>query len=179
MEELLQFIFGELDNRGINYMLSGSVALNSYTVPRFTRDIDIVIELQETNFDSFADIFTNRACYFHRESTQEAVFRQGMFNIIDWESGFKVDFIIKKENLFHQSEFSRKQRKIILGNTAGWVISPEDLVIAKFIWIQDVFSEQQLLDIRNLLTDNAQLDADYIKRWIFQLGLTNFNLFEP
>ena len=38
MEELLRFIFGELDNQGINYMLSGSMALNSYTVPRFTRD---------------------------------------------------------------------------------------------------------------------------------------------
>lgn len=176
MEELLRFIFGELDNRDINYMLSGSIALNSYTVPRFTRDVDIVIELQELNFGSFADIFANRSCYFHRESAQEEVSRQGMFNVIDWESGFKMDFIIRKENPFHQSEFSRKHRKTILGDVEGWVISPEDLIIAKLLWIQEIFSEQQVRDIRNLLTDNTQLDIPYVKYWITTLALTDFNL---
>jgi hypothetical protein len=87
--------------------------------------------------------------------------------------------ILKKENQFHQSEFSRKQRKLILGNVEGWVISPEDLIIAKLIWIQQVFSEQQTRDIRNILTDNLKLDMNYIKHWITVLNLTDFNLLEP
>ncbi len=63
-------------------MLSGSVALNAYSIPRYTRDIDIVIELQSGNFPFFADVFTTRDCYFHRETAEEEVRRQGMFNVI-------------------------------------------------------------------------------------------------
>lgn len=32
--------------KNIPYMISGSFALSAYTIPRMTRDIDIVIELE-------------------------------------------------------------------------------------------------------------------------------------
>jgi len=47
MDEQLEFmkeIARRLDSAHIRYMLTGSVAMAVYTVPRMTRDIDLVIE---------------------------------------------------------------------------------------------------------------------------------------
>ncbi|MHA4808889.1 hypothetical protein ACX0G9_12320 [Flavitalea flava] len=38
-------------------MLSGSIALGIYTVPRMIRDIDFVIHLEAKNLDLFVDSF--------------------------------------------------------------------------------------------------------------------------
>ena len=43
--ELLNRITKALEKAEIPFMVSGSMALIVYTVPRMTRDIDIVIEL--------------------------------------------------------------------------------------------------------------------------------------
>lgn len=179
MEELLKFVCGALEEKGIDYMLSGSVALNAYSIPRYTRDIDIVIELRSDNFLSFADIFTSRECYFHRETAEEEVQRQGMFNVIDWHSGMKVDFIVRKNDEFQQTEFSRRLRKTILDTIDCWIISPEDLILAKLLWIQQLYSQQQLDDIKNVMLDYPALDMAYIIGWIEKLQLTPFDLFNP
>ena len=176
MEELLDYVFGALEARGIDYMLSGSVAMNIYTVPRFTRDADIVIELREENFTSFSEIFANRANYFHPESAVVEVRRKGMFNVIDWTSGFKIDFIVKRNEAFQEAEFQRRQRRVVLGRVKGWVISVEDLILAKLIWIQDLQSGQQITDIQSLIEDNPQIDRDYVKQWIEILSLKTFNV---
>lgn len=177
MEELLAYVFRELETRGIEYMLSGSVAMNLYTVPRFTRDADIVIELREENFGTFAGIFANRQNYFHPESAAAEVRRKGMFNVIDWESGFKIDFVVKRNEPFRETEFRRRQRRLVFGQVEGWVVSVEDLILAKLIWIQEFQSGQQITDIQNLLQDNPQLERPYLDEWLKRLNLKTFNLF--
>ncbi len=177
MEELLQFISKELEIRNIEYMLSGSVALNAYSIPRYTRDIDIVIELRSEEFSTFAEIFANRECYFHRESAEVEVRRQGMFNVIDWKSGMKIDFIIRKDDDFQRAEFERKQKKKVLANVDCWIISPEDLIIAKLLWVQQLYSQQQVDDIKNVMYDYSPLDTTYIVGWVKQLRLNDFGLF--
>jgi hypothetical protein len=43
--KLLEKVVFGLNDKGVDYMLSGSVALNAYAVSRMTLDIDFVIEL--------------------------------------------------------------------------------------------------------------------------------------
>ena len=176
MEELLRFVCGALEQRGIDYMLSGSLALNAYSVSRMTRDIDLVVELRADNFDAFAQIFESRDCYFHRESALAEVAKRGMFNVIDWTLGGKVDFIVRKEDAFQQAEFIRKVRMPVFPDFDCWVISPEDLVIAKLLWIQELFSERQLDDIRNIIRDYKPLDREYVSGWIAQMKLNDFSV---
>lgn len=176
MQSLLRFVCEELEQRTINYMLSGSIALYAYSVSRNTRDIDLVIELKDDNLDAFEDIFRGRDCYFHRESIETEVAKRGMFNVIDWTTGGKIDFIIRKDDAFGQSEFVRRVRMPILDDFFCWVISPEDLVLAKLAWIQDVFSDRQLDDIKNLIRDYKPLDRVYVRKWIAQMGLNDFNV---
>jgi hypothetical protein len=56
------------------------------------------------------------------------------------------------------------------------VVSPEDLLLSKLIWIQDIQSAQQMEDIKNLAA--IELDWPYITKWINKLNLKSFNLFE-
>lgn len=55
------------------------------------------------------------------------------------------------------------------------VVSPEDLVLAKIIWIQEYQSAQQITDIINLL-EITDLDCEYMLRWIKELNLATFDL---
>jgi hypothetical protein len=43
--DILKQVCQGLEQANIPYMLTGSLAANFYTVPRMTRDIDIIIEI--------------------------------------------------------------------------------------------------------------------------------------
>ncbi|MGZ8467524.1 MAG: hypothetical protein ACXWXT_18420, partial [Candidatus Binatia bacterium] len=51
--EVLKQVTQRLDRTKIAYMVTGSIATNFYTVPRMTRDIDIVVELAERDLSRF------------------------------------------------------------------------------------------------------------------------------
>jgi hypothetical protein len=172
MIDLITYICAELEKRDIDYMLSGSLAMSVYTIPRMTRDVDIVIMLDKENVESFSEIFKENF-YFHRPSVEEEISRQGMFNVIDFKSGFKVDFIVLKSDLYRVTEFERKRRSIVLGVEA-WIVSVEDLIISKIIWANQMFSNQQIMDIENLL-ENTDLDREYLSFWCKKLRLDTFN----
>ena len=172
--ELLNRVCKALDENGFPYMISGSIALNVYAIPRMTRDIDIVIELPIFRIDEFVKLFPNS--YLNKATIIEEVKKQGLFNIIDHDTGFKLDFIPRKDTDYFKHAFSRR-KKISELETELWVISLEDLIIAKFIWIQDYRGEQQLQDIENLLLDPDK-DMKYIKEWCHDLGLNTFDLLE-
>lgn len=171
---LLQKICRSLDEHHIKYMVSGSIALNIYGIPRMTRDIDIVIELSENVIDEFTGLFPDS--YFDRKVIKDEIKRKGMFNIIDHSTGFKIDFIIRKDTEYFNLAFSQRQRIIEFG-TELWVISLNDLIIAKLIWIQQYQSELQMFDIQNLML-NSDRDIVYIKKWCDKLNLQTYNLLE-
>jgi len=171
--DLLKRVTESLEKKNIPYMLSGSIALNAYSVPRMTLDIDIVIELHEKQLDTFFEIFTDDF-YIDHNTVKEELRRHGMFNVIDFKSGFKVDFIIKKESDFRLNEFSRRRREPI-ADFEVWMVSPEDLIISKIDWIQELKSDKQIADIENLLAIPG-LDMSYIRFWCRRLNLKTFEL---
>jgi len=138
-----------------------------------TRDIGIVLEIAERDINRFVALF-EKDFYTHKPSVIEEVKRRGMFNFIDNIEGYKVDFILKKNVLYHKTEFDRRRRGSALGVTA-WMVAPEDLLISKLIWIQQLQSEKQIDDIKGLL-DYPDLDKTYIDYWCKELNLHTFGL---
>jgi hypothetical protein len=173
---LLQRICTDLETLNIPYMLSGSLALNIYTVPRMTRDIDLVIALTPESIAPFLALFSEADFYYSLPAIQAAVKSHGMFNFIHHQSGYKLDFIVLKPQPFRQTEFQRKIRTDILGFPA-WVVSLEDLILSKLIWIQELFSDRQAQDLQHLLSVK-DLDLDYLQNWIQTLELNTFGLFD-
>lgn len=170
--ELYKEITAALDARNIPYMVSGSMAMLAYTVARTTRDIDIVIELSEESLNSFYEIFKDQF-YLHKPSVEEELHRKGLFNAIDNRSGLKIDFVVRKNSPFRKTEFERRTRQKLFGHEA-WLVSVEDLILSKLIWIQEIQSDRQKEDIRSLLENTV--DRAYLNKWIQELKLNTFGI---
>ncbi|MDB4922160.1 DUF6036 family nucleotidyltransferase [Mucilaginibacter sp.] len=169
MFEFFKKIIGYFDSQHIPYMLSGSIAMGLYIVPRATKDIDFVINIQPQDIDSFVAHFDG-AYYCNKD----AVNRQSIFNVIDHASGFKADFVVLKSSEYRLAEFERKQVADFYGIKI-YVVSPEDLLISKLIWIQEWQAAVQMEDIKNLAALPG-LQQDHITNWIKKLNLNTFNL---
>ncbi|MCE5295111.1 MAG: hypothetical protein LLF94_10940 [Chlamydiales bacterium] len=167
--DILKQVCLKLEQVGLPYMLTGSFAANFYAVPRMTRDIDIVIEIFKPDVAKLIQTF-EEDFYIDNEAIAEAIKHQGMFNIIHNESVFKIDFIIRKDSLYRNTEFQRKCR-VQLDNVEIWIVSPEDLILSKLEWAKDSLSEMQLNDVKNLLHSIKNLDKNYLDSWIERLNL--------
>ncbi|MBC7552835.1 MAG: hypothetical protein H7257_02525 [Taibaiella sp.] len=174
MLHFLKKIITFFHEHNINYMVSGSIAMSMYILPRATRDIDIVVHLEPKDIEPFIAYF-KKGYYCNEDTVHEEVRRNGMFNIIDHSSGFKADFVILKNEPFRQMEFSRR-KMVEIWNEPVYVVTPEDLLLSKLIWIQQMQSAVQMDDIKNVVQIES-LDWDYIRHWIKFLQLNTFNLF--
>jgi hypothetical protein len=156
-----------LEEAHLDYMLSGSLAMSYYAQPRMTRDIDIVVHLNQTASVLLRDFF-KKDYYISKEAVDEAVRNESMFNMIHRQALIKVDFIVRKTSEYRIAEFERR-RKITLGDFTTSIVSIEDLIISKIIWMKDSGSEMQKRDIANLLT--AEIDRNYLETWLEKLEL--------
>jgi hypothetical protein len=167
--EVLTEVARRLDNAGIAYMVTGSIAANFYTVPRMTRDIDIVVELAERDVEKFILAF-EQDHYLEPATVRDAVRRRRMFNLIHNHYIVKVDFVVRKNTPYRRMEFSRR-KEISVDGQQLYVVAPEDLILSKLEWAKDSNSEVQLRDVRNLLHSVKDLDRRYLARWAKQLGV--------
>jgi len=86
-------------------------------------------------------------------------------------SGWKVDLMIRKDRPFAVEEFARRQSAELLG-APTFVISAEDLVIAKLEWAKAAESERQLRDVSGILAVSGDvLDIPYGERRVAALEL--------
>jgi hypothetical protein len=173
INELVTDVSSRLEKANIEYMLSGSIAMGVYTVGRASWDVDVVMDIKEEDIEKFISIFGSRY-FLQPDVIKEEIKRSGMFNIIDRETSFKVDFIIKKHSPFREEEFKRRKKVGFLG-TQLWIVSIEDLILSKLIWIQELESDVQKRDITSLLLNNS-VDKNYIQSWITKLHLNTYNL---
>lgn len=167
--EVLKQVAQGLEKAGISYMVTGSIAANFYSVPRMTRDIDIVIEIRKEDVSRLLENF-QKDFYIDRDSALEAIKIRGMFNILHNEYVLKIDFIVRKDSPYRELEFSRRRQLHIDGDSL-WIVAPEDLILSKLAWAKDSLSELQLGDVKNLLGTLKDLDKNYIEKWVRSLGL--------
>lgn len=155
------------------YMLTGSYASAVHGTPRATQDIDIVIGPSPAQLGTLLEQLPDTAYYVSREAALDALARRGQFNVIDFETGWKVDFIVVKAREFSREELARR-RAIEVDGVPLYVASAEDVVIAKLEWAKLGASTRQLEDVAGIVRMQAeQLDRAYVERWVGELGLND------
>jgi hypothetical protein len=167
--EVLRVVTGRLDAAGVPYMVTGSIAVNYYGVPRMTRDIDIVVEVSVADLDRICGLFGDDFD-LERETVRAAIESETGFNLIHQELVVKVDLVVRKASEYRRTEFARR-RRVSWDGHPFLIVAPEDLVISKLEWARDSRSELQLGDVRNLLRSVPDLDRPYLDRWTTRLGL--------
>lgn len=169
IEDLLTQIAEIFDRLDIPYAVTGGMAVSVWGRPRFTADIDIVVELLEKNINLLAKELMNvdKDVYVSEDAMREALERKGEFNFIHPQSQLKVDFWIVKDN-FNKQEIVRAIVKEIDGKKVNFV-TPEDLILSKLLWYQLSESTRQLEDIESVLKI-SKVDMNYIKKISNQQG---------
>jgi hypothetical protein len=167
--DIVRDVSRKLEQGSIDYMLTGSMAMNYYAQPRMTRDIDVVVAVGPNDVERMALLF-EAEYYLSKKSMRESITHESTFNLIHHESVIKVDFIVRKQSEYRRIEFERRQGISILDFTTC-IVSKEDLIISKLWWAKDSHSELQLGDVKNLLATGY--DAGYLERWTRELGLNN------
>ena len=161
-----------LEDLGVPYFVGGSLASTLHGEPRFTRDADLVAELELQHADPLARALAG-SFYIDEESIRRAILRRGSFNAIYLAAAFKVDVFVSKLRPFDRSSFARREHAQGEGYDV-YVSSAEDTLLAKLDWYREggEVSDQQWRDILAILTvQGDRLDPRYLQTWADALNV--------
>ena len=161
-----------LNTGEIPYMIVGGFAVCYYNRSRTTNDIDLVLQIQPGQVHTILEAFPLWKGF--EESFQEDIRRGMIFNLTDFDTGIRYDFMSFQDNSYSREAFGRKVPVTFLGVDC-MLSSKEDLVISKIRWHNMSPSEKQMEDIQFLLLDDS-LDRTYIKDWVNQLKLDTYGI---
>lgn len=164
-----------LEDLGVPYFVGGSLASTLHGEPRFTRDADLVAELEFQHAEPLARALAG-AFYVDEESIRLAIRRRGSFNAIHLATAFKVDVFVSKLRPFDRSSFARREPAQGDGYDV-YVSSAEDTLLAKLDGYREggEVSDQQWRDILAILTvQGDRLDPRYLRTWAGALNVGDF-----
>ena len=171
VRELLARLSNILTKAGIEYMLTGSYASSLHGTPRATQDLDLVVAPSRTQLSALLNLLPDTDYYVSPDAAFDALASRSQFNVIDFATGWKIDFIIVKDREFSRQEFQRRKVQELDG-LAFSVASAEDVLVAKLEWAKLGESDRQIEDAAGILrVQGTELDAAYVERWVKDLGL--------
>ncbi len=146
-------------------MVSGSISSTFYGRPRSTQDIDIIIEAKIENLQELVKILQNKKYYADEEAAAVALSHTSIFNVFDASSGYKADFIIRKDRPYSIEEFKRRRTVDVLGLSIH-LVAPEDAILSKLEWAKKGQSERQFTDALGVaIVQSDKLDFEYMQTW--------------
>jgi len=172
--DLLELFVARLDEIGVSYLVTGSVAATLYGEPRATHDIDLVVDLSEARCDSLPRVFPAAEFYLpppevvRLENEREG---RGHFNIIHHASGLKADVYLVGDDALHAWAF-RNARHYTVGKLEVRVAPPEYVIVRKLEFYREGGSPKHLRDIRSMLSLSPDLiDMPTLEDWVRRRGL--------
>ena len=174
---LLAGIAEILNRLKIPYLVTGGMAVLVWGRPRFTADIDIVIQLKYENVAKLKNALLTfrKKGYIDDEAVKEAIRNKDEFNFIDIESGTKVDFwILKESDISVLEQLKRKVGKKIFKEKV-YFISPEDLILNKLVWYEKSDeSSRHIEDVESVFKiSGKKLDIGYLKKQATKIGVSS------
>ena len=157
--DLISLFCGALNDAGISYMVTGSVACVIYGEPRLTHDVDLVLELVANDINSLQTSFPEKEFYLpSNESLREniALPKKGHFNIIHHESGFKADCYLKGDDTLHVWGLANR-KTVEVGSINIKVAPPEYVILRKLEFFREGSSQKHLRDIAGILHSMPEL----------------------
>lgn len=158
----------------MTYFVTGSTATIYYGEPRFTNDLDVVLQLREAQVDKVVGAFPPDDFYLSEEALRRALRTRGQFNVIHPRSGLKVDFVVAEEGPFDRSRFARRRRVRATDDLEADFAAPEDVILQKLVFYREGGSDKHLRDIAGVLKISGdEIDFEYADEWAARLGVTD------
>jgi hypothetical protein len=169
--DLLRHVATTLDGMGVRYLVTGSTATIFFGEARFTTDIDVVAELTESDLPALMRAFPADQYYLSEPAARAAIRSGGQFNIIQPDSGLKVDVMVPADTPFNRSRLARAVR-VRPGEYEASFASAEDVILKKMEYFREGGSDKHLRDIAGVLkVSGERVDMGYVAEWAGRLGL--------
>ena len=154
-------------------MLVGGFAVGFYNHVRFTLDIDLIIQIHIHHIDKIIPHFPEWEGQL--QGLKDSATQLKFFNIIDFSTGVKLDFMLYQDSDYNWTAFERRQKVDFMGIDCC-IAAIEDLNIGKLLWYAASKSEKQLGDIQYLLSV-LKVNFDYLTLWCDRLLINRYGLF--
>lgn len=166
-----------LERLGIRYAVGGSLASSLHGVMRSTLDVDIVADMHLEHIQPMITALS-KEFYADDEMMRNAIEHCSSFNLIHYETAFKVDIFIQKPRSFDQMQLERRRTSVIATDPeqSVYVTSPEDVILSKLEWYRmgGEVSDRQWRDILGVLKTRAgELELDYLHKWANELKVSD------
>lgn len=171
--DLIELFVRPLNDLGIRYLVSGSVASMLYGEPRVTHDIDLVVFLRPNDIARLPVAFPPPEFYVPPPEVIEAEMsrQRGSFNIIHAGSGLKADLYTAGRDDMDAWAFRSPTKYPIKGITIS-LAPPEYVIVRKLEFYREGGSEKHIRDIRSMLAVSGdQIDKSELYEWIQRRGL--------
>lgn len=164
----------KLNELGLRYMVSGSVAAIYYGEPRMTNDVDIILFLRREDSRRLIAAFPEDEFYcppLEVIESERSRDQRGHFNLIHHETGFKADIYLTGRDELHAWGFNHAVKADVDGETIIFA-PPEYVMVRKLQFYREGGSEKHLRDIHRMITalgDDWQQDE--LQRMLQELRL--------
>lgn len=166
----------KLDENGIDYIITGSVAAIVYGEPRLTHDIDIVIMLKRKHVESFMKLFPLENYYcppievIINEMSRN---NRGHFNLIHHKTGFKADiYFTGNDDLQHWA--MKNKKKINFLDKELNIAPPEYVILKKLEFYKEGGAEKHILDIKSMIENSSEvINFVFLENEIASRGLND------
>lgn len=164
--ELARSLHPILESLAIPYYVTGGLAAIVYGEPRTTRDLDLVVQIEPQNITILSTVL-EAAGYYCPSGAIEDI-KAGcarVLSVTHTETINNADIIVNAATAFDDAKMARRRLFPTESGFSFWLISPEDLILAKLLWGQGV-SEKQWRDTLGILkVQSESLDFDYLWNW--------------
>ncbi len=161
--DTLKLVTDGLDELGITYAVTGSVASSLHGEIHSTIDADLILIASPENAAQLSDLLGPRF-YAPGDMLADAARNRTMTNVVDNLQGFKVDLSFVGDDPYLRQVLRRRVRRPIGdGQPEFWFVTPEDVILMKLIWRKDSQSSKQWNDALSVVTvHGARLDWRYL-----------------
>lgn len=171
--ELARQLHPILEQLGIAYYITGGVASIAYGEPRTTRDLDLVVEVDPVSIAQLVQALEQSGFYCPPGAVEDIQAGRGRtLSVTHIETILNADIVLNVDSPFDRSKMQRRRLEVMDEMTQCWIISPEDLILAKLLWGRGMQSEKQWRDVLGVLkVQGASLDFDYLMDWAESLSI--------
>lgn len=174
IEQLMMRIVSTCESLRLEYYVTGSYAGMTWGEPRYTNDVDIVVELPSWKVKEFCAAFSMPEYYCSEDAAMDAARGPSQFNILWTGEGVKADIMVFRDTPFDESRLARARRVQIPEVGSAMIAAPEDVILKKLEFFRDGGSDKHTRDITGIIKVSGDtLDYAYIEHWVPRLGVRN------
>lgn len=171
--DFISIFVAPLENAGIRYIITGSVASSIYGEPRNTLDIDLVVLLEANQTQTLISLFPEDHFYIPPADVIEIERRReahGHFNIIHHNTGFKADIYLSRNHPCLPWALENS-RRIETGPCSISIAPPEYVILHKLEFYRESGHQRHLRDIAGII-EQQDLDQSFLQHQLTRLNLT-------